>query len=79
MGDQAKYRDAVHNLFFEGMEPGEIEVEGPDGEVRRLKGSQPAEPVDLSKPIPSHAMEALKDLRAQIAARQEDVDYPDST
>jgi hypothetical protein len=74
LGDQHEYREIVHNLFFEGLEPGEIEVTDPDGNTRRIKAARPAEPVDLSRPVPRDAMAALSDLRAQIAATKEEDD-----
>jgi hypothetical protein len=72
MGDQSKYREVILDLFFEGLEPGEIEVTDPDGNTRRIKAPQPARDPDLSRPLPRHAVEALKDLQAQIAASQTD-------
>lgn len=68
LGDQQKYREAIHTIFVEGKEIGEIEVVDPKtGKVRKIRASQRAAEVDVHKPLPQHAVDALADLKAQIA------------
>ena len=50
MGDQVKYRDALHAIFYEGKEP----ARDPNA---------PAEKPDLSKPLPKGAVDQLKAMR----------------
>jgi len=66
MGDQAKYREAINTIFIEGREVGSVEVIGPDGKKHTIRapGSAPS----VGTPIPAHAMKALQDMKAQIAA-----------
>ena len=52
MGDQVKYREAIMDIFYEGKE------------IPAQRGGKP----DLSRPIPKNALDALKQLREQIAA-----------
>lgn len=66
MGDQVKYREAIQTIFFDGLEPGEVEFTDKDGNKRTIR--KPGAAPDLSAPIPSHALKALEDMKAQIAA-----------
>jgi hypothetical protein len=69
MGDQVKYREALHTIFYEGKEVGSVEVVGPDGKKRTVSGPKAAP--DIGAPIPQSSMDALAKLRAQVASAKE--------
>jgi hypothetical protein len=66
MGDQAKYREALYTIFVEGREVGTVEFTDAKGNTRTIRA--PGTAPSVNTPIPAHALKALKDMQAQIAA-----------
>ena len=66
MGDQVKYREAIQTIFYEGRDPGTVEFVDAQGNKKTIR--KPGSAPSVNTPIPSSAMEALKDMQAQIAA-----------
>lgn len=67
MGDQSKYREALHNLFYLGQESETYDVIGADGKKHTLTRPRRG-PVDVNAPLPSAAMTALAQMRAAVVA-----------
>lgn len=75
MGDQQKYREALHTIFIEGKEIGTVEVVDPrTGQVKKISAPKRDVEIDVHKPLPQHAVQALADLRAQIAGAADPAD-----
>lgn len=68
MGDQTKYREAIKAIFFEGRDPDDIEYTDAEGNQRTLRAPSRHQDPDLSKPLPSEAMEAIQKLKARYGS-----------
>lgn len=69
LGDRSEYRDLLVKLYLEGVEPGSLEVTGPDGKLRKISGPRSGVTPDLKKPLPGYAKDALAEARALMAGR----------
>ena len=70
MGDQVKYREAIKTIFYEGRDPDSVEFVDAEGNKRTIR--KPGTASSVGTPIPSHALDALKDMQAQVAALNAD-------
>jgi hypothetical protein len=81
MGDQAKYREAIKTIFYEGRDPDTVEFVDAEGNKRTIRkpGSankrtirKPGSASGVGAPIPGDALQALKDMQDQVAALNAD-------
>ena len=70
MGDQAKYREAIKTIFYEGRDPDTVEFVDAQGNKKTIR--KPGTASSVGTPIPSHALAALKAMQAQVAALNAD-------
>jgi hypothetical protein len=70
MGDQAKYREAIKTIFYEGRDPDTVEFVDAEGNKRTIR--KPGSASGVGAPIPGDALQALKDMQDQVAALNAD-------
>jgi len=70
MGDQVKYREALKTIFYEGRDPDAVEFVDAEGNKKTIR--KPGAAPSTDAPIPAHALKALQDMQAQVAALNAD-------
>jgi hypothetical protein len=78
MGDQFKYREALHEIFIEGKEPGEMEFTDATGKVRKIPARRKVN-IDPHRALPRDAMSRLAELRQTVEAVRAEREQPDAT
>jgi hypothetical protein len=62
MGDQVRYREVIQGVFYEGRDSAWVEAKMANDKQRRGNSKVP----DISKPIPTDALAALKEMKERF-------------